>query len=259
MAPHISESEPDFLLHLTTHRYLPGRLPTANPNPRGKHHRNPLPWRRNKLASAQCWDGDANLWYQHLWDLQKTSPGTPPPEPNKPHFLTYIEAGARRHKSFYSRCECCWEYMMSRTWEDRKREWAARRKEGMEMHKAGVEMPGERIAMVECEDEEVEEWRGGNVRMGDVIRERDVLWEEPGYVVRWKVEKRTRRRGRGVERGVSTPVGTDREERSTPDSRSEGVWEGEGTISDDGDRGWVAVSEGGSDSDYEFDDWERCR
>ncbi|KAK4443556.1 hypothetical protein QBC34DRAFT_386192 [Podospora aff. communis PSN243] len=127
---------------LLLHRYLPGRLPTANPNPRGKHHRNPLPWRRAKLASAQCWDADANLWYRHFWDLQRESPGTPPPRPTKPHFLAYVEAGARRHKAFYSRCDCCWGYMMSRTWVDRKREWDARGKEGMEMVREGEEEVG---------------------------------------------------------------------------------------------------------------------
>jgi len=266
---------------LTTHRYLPGRPSTTNPNPRGKHHRKPLPWRRTKLATAQSYATDAALWYKHLWTLLKESPDsdTPPPRPAKPHLLAYVEANARRHKDIYGRCECCYEIMMSRTWEDKKREWDTLRKEGRDMYdyEEELRMSAGGINLELAENGE------GDLSMEDVWRGR----EEPVYVVRWKVGRRKKAEG-VVFAPVSSGVET-RSRSSTPGLDSEsmedgggfmlnGRWEwefvGQGGASgwawteggtDDGSRSggiaeWVAVSEGGtSEDDSDFDDWERCR
>lgn len=58
-------------LHTTTTRYLRGRPATANPNPRGKHHRNPLPWSKRKLAMVTGYEDDAAAYYRHLWREQQ--------------------------------------------------------------------------------------------------------------------------------------------------------------------------------------------
>ncbi|KAK4441992.1 hypothetical protein QBC34DRAFT_456831 [Podospora aff. communis PSN243] len=76
---HASELDPDSnsLLRLTESRYLRGRPSTTHNNPRGKHHRRPLPWDRSKLTTAQSYDWHAEEYREWLWEISKQRKSNP--------------------------------------------------------------------------------------------------------------------------------------------------------------------------------------
>ncbi|KAK0622505.1 hypothetical protein B0T14DRAFT_563954 [Immersiella caudata] len=95
---HASELDPDSnsLSHLTQSRYLIGRPSTAGPNPRGKHHRRPLPWDRKGLCAANGYDADAFEYRKWLWDISKEQNQQPAPSQSHREDDDYQGANRRR-------------------------------------------------------------------------------------------------------------------------------------------------------------------
>ncbi|KAK5652835.1 hypothetical protein OQA88_9501 [Cercophora sp. LCS_1] len=75
----MADTLPDFeLTSALSTRYITGRPSTSNPhNPRGKHHRRPLPWDRKKLVKADAWHEDGHEYRDYLWDLKRQKQGQP--------------------------------------------------------------------------------------------------------------------------------------------------------------------------------------
>ncbi|KAK4445772.1 hypothetical protein QBC34DRAFT_428745 [Podospora aff. communis PSN243] len=180
---HALEVEADPLAHLMQTRHIVGRPATAARNPRGKHHRNPLPWDRRKLTTACGWSQDATEYRKWQWETEKeiqreserledrrhawepmdtvksrqkpkgqrpkpkpkskSAPKPPKHDPSTtsgdiddrfvarkkrliqkgvaqdPHFLTLVDAFAKRNRMIYFKCGCCYDL----SWSDSVRWW----------------------------------------------------------------------------------------------------------------------------------------
>ncbi len=271
----------DPLTHLTTTRYLRGRPATANPNPRGKHHRNPLPWSRRKLSTIADYQDDAAAYKRHVWKEQQqqqaNGPVTKSPKPNKPHFLTYLEANAKRNRSVWYRCSCCYDLTRVQPGKDWRRAWPAVRDEGREMARSRLAGPGgdeqrrsewfrgvRIIGVASCVNEgvvlggsafgeEAGENEAEGYELGPGFGLEDILRDEPVYRVRYKYGP-VRRSGVG---GMVMGAGRGWDGRSTGGGESDEDWEWDFV-----DRGWETGGErerddlGSEWTGIDDDDWE---
>lgn len=169
-------------------RYLVGRAPTANPNPRGKHHRRPLPWDRKKLVRADDWRTDGHEYQDYLWDPQKKYE-EPLPRTNKkrqmekPHLMTLFLAHQRRNRRMFFRCGCEYDdpFLIN---EARLKVWRGdcrgAVRDGLEIAEGGEDGDEETIIG------EGEECAAGEGEMALAA----VAREEPVYTVRYRPGKR---------------------------------------------------------------------
>lgn len=230
---HVSEEGIDTfdLESITSERYLRGRPPTAAENPRGKHHRRPLPWKRQKLCTAQGYDYDAVIYREWLWaeekkrkqkeeeerDLQqRLAKRDPPPPDAKPagtpapnttrrvqgaHFLKVVDAHAKRHRDIYYRCGCCYDMRRTPPLHWWNRQWPLLRDEATEDAKdRSVPLPGDHV-VIEWEtpwwDDRPGPSEGQYLTMAEVASQRSGV---PEYTVRYKLMKRTQGRRGGWQR-----------------------------------------------------------
>ncbi|KAK1754456.1 hypothetical protein QBC47DRAFT_447418 [Echria macrotheca] len=182
-----------------TTRYIQGRPSTANPNnnPRGKHHRNPLPWPRRKIMRI---DGDlrAYRWKKTTSDDMSDSDSDSETKTTKnqtqkiekPHFITLLEAHARRHRVVRYTCDCCYDLMHVGPLKAWRRGWTAFREEGCaEARDREVWFPGEEMGEEMGDGAPWEEERTEDFGMGDI--------ERVVYSLRW-VRRRDKRRRKGT-------------------------------------------------------------
>ncbi|KAK5655741.1 hypothetical protein OQA88_5278 [Cercophora sp. LCS_1] len=254
-------------------RYLTGRPSTADPNPRGKHHRKPLPWSRSKLSKADGYAWDLDEYRKYTWQQKKD--GKPiPKKVATPHFITLVEAHRKRHRVVGYRCSCCYEVYRERMMEMRKKDPGGLMKEGMRLVREGAWIPGEGRRP---------EWRRGvRTAHARVVKEVVLTREadgdadgyereegfslgqipvEEGYRVTWRPARRRRR-------VVESEAGSDSETEEESVRCEEWEWEfvAAGRIAKDDDlcsaisSEWVGVAE---DVDSAWDgsqgDWEICR
>ncbi|KAK3903933.1 hypothetical protein C8A05DRAFT_32305 [Staphylotrichum tortipilum] len=243
--------DPDFLYGPAppSTRYLRGRPATANPNPRGKHHRNPLPWSRRRLGPIADYQADADIYRRYLWEVEKKEQqqqqqqqaGNTPNKKNntttkkktkpttKPHFLTYLDAAARRKRVAGWYCCCSWcEFARIGSLQDWRREWPLLREEGRELARSGVGLPGEEVNVSGVGVEDVEKEGKGDVEeggYGGAFGLEDIVREEPIYTVRYK--KGRGRRGGGGSGGGGDGMGVVVEEAEVEQDGGRGQWEGE--------------------------------
>ncbi|KAK3387749.1 hypothetical protein B0H63DRAFT_470848 [Podospora didyma] len=151
MALKLDCNSPSFFL--TEHKYLQGRPTTTAANPRGKHHRRPLPWKITKLFDAIGWSEDADQYRRHVWEAERA--GHPVPKrPIKPHYLNYIRAIERRNAVLRIRCTCCYDYSRERVAGERRREWSRLRNEGKFMAALSLTLPGDHHSPSSSQDGE---------------------------------------------------------------------------------------------------------
>lgn len=195
--------------HLTEHKYLQGRPSTANPNPRGKHHRNPLPWKGRKLFSAWDWQDDAAEYRRQLFAAQGSSvnPGNIKNQrPNKPHLLNFIQCQEQRNATAgWGHCPCCADYRRGQLLKSRRTAWRAARDEGIAMAREyEIGLPGDDrwkqderprrapwfISRQTADDEQ--DWSAfaeeADVSLNSIAR------EEPVYTIRSRALRKPRRR-----------------------------------------------------------------
>lgn len=272
------DNNPDLTELITANRYIQGRLPVReDANPRGKYPRKPLPWSHKKLSEVTEWKEDADIYQEQLWheqretqrysghnrpvstkknapDSKKKKMSNPTYRINKPHYLTALDAMAKRggHSQYYICCYDC-PRLLREARSKQRRDWRPRAiADGVEeiANEMGTEMGTEEAIAWEIDYSHDDKRFGPHCpSMNDIVKWRG---EDPVYIVRSRAGRKGKVRKAEklvVDNAMEFEVGGGLSHGDGVDSGGDDVadqWEylDEGWDSESTGSVWVEVEEG---------------